>query len=111
MKEEFRVERYNRGIHFCIKRNGGGVLPSILTGLFTSESAGEAAIAKYMKLRTPKVDLTPVSTPLIELDKLSKKEPLLEFAKIFEIDVPDSMKQPASIKKLIKDELEARGEE
>lgn len=86
----------------------GGRLPQKLSGTFTKEILAEQAIRLYKNSKPEKKDYTPESTPLIELDKLTKKDMLLEFASIFKIEVPESMKQPASIKKFIKEELELR---
>lgn len=104
---QYKVEPYKTTSMLCIRNVNGGRVPAPLSGTFTKEGLALEAIRRYEASKPAKVDYTPVSTPLIELDKLSKKDSLLEFADIVNIEVPASMKNPASIKKFIKEKLES----
>jgi hypothetical protein len=103
---DFKIVQYKTTSQLCVQRESGKV-PTELTGIFTKASVAEEAISTYIRNKPVKVDYTPVSTPEIELDKLTKKDALLEFAEIMSIVVPKELKQPAVIKKHIKDSLNA----
>ncbi len=103
---DFKIEQYKTTSMLCVKREGPGAIPRELSGVFTKEQHAKNAIACYVASAPEKVDYTPEITPLIALDMLTKKDMLLEFAEEMDIVVPSSMKQPASIKKYLKEQLE-----
>lgn len=103
---DFKVVPYKTTSQLCIQRESGRV-PNELTGIFTKVSVAQNAIDAYLRTVPKKVDYTPETSPLIELDKLTKKAHLLEFAVITGIDVPEELHQPASIKKFLKESLNA----
>lgn len=103
MDDKYEITRYKTTSMYCIRPKSGGRSPKELSGTYTKESIAKQAIQAYQKI---KQKYKPESTPLIELDKLTKRDHLLEFAEIMNIKVPESMKQPASIKKYLKEELE-----
>lgn len=86
---------------------GSGVNSKAIDGGFLCKPDAVAAMKFYdehvlQDRKRPSVE----STPLIELDKLSKKAPLLEFAAEYGIDVPEALTLPVQIKKMIKAQLE-----
>lgn len=103
MDDKYEITRYKTTSMYCIRPKSGGRPPKELSGTYTKESIAKQAIQAYQKV---KQKYKPESTPLIELEKLTKRDHLLEFAEIMNIVVPESMKQPASIKKYLKDQLE-----
>lgn len=103
---DFEIVKYKETNMLAVKNVKGGRVPDKLAGVFTKSHHAEVAIANYEASKPEKVDYTPESTPLIELDKLSKKAALLEFAEEQGIPVPEDMTQPSRIKKYLKDILE-----
>ena len=103
MEDKYEIVRWKTTSMYAIRPKAGGRPPKELSGTYTKESIAKEAIAAYQKVRDR---YKPESTPLIELDKLSKKDHLLEFAEIMNVEVPDSMKNPSSIKKFIKEAIE-----
>ena len=86
---------------------GSGVNNKAIAGGYLCKTDALAAMKFYNEhvlegRKRPSVE----STPLIELDKLSKKAPLLEFASEYGIEVPDALTLPVQIKKMIKARLE-----
>lgn len=104
MEDKYEIVQWKTTSMYAIRPKAGGRSPKELSGTYTKESIAKQAIKAYQKVRDK---YKPESTPLIELDKLTKKDHLLEFAEIMKIEVPDSMVQPASIKKYLKDKLES----
>lgn len=103
MDDKYEITKYKTTSMYCIRPKSGGRSPKELSGTYTKKAIAETAIEAYQKARNK---YKPETSPLIELEKLSKRDHLLEFAKIMELSVPDGMKQPASIKKHLKDQLE-----
>lgn len=103
MEDRYEIVQWKTTSMYAIRPKSGGRSPKELSGTYTKESIAKQAIQAYQKT---KQKYKPESTPLIELEKLTKRDHLLEFAEIMNIVVPESMKQPASIKKYLKDELE-----
>lgn len=86
-----------------IRNKSGGPTPNEIAGLYTKESLAKMALDGYVQKRNwYKYE----ETPLMALDKLSKKESLFEFAELMKIEIPAELKQPATIKKYIKEQLE-----
>lgn len=104
MEDKYEIVQWKTTSMYAIRPKAGGRPPKELSGTYTKESIAKQAIKAYQKVRNK---YKPESTPLIELDKLTKKTHLLEFAEIMKIEVPESMSQPASIKKFIRDKLES----
>tara|TARA_Y100000114_G_scaffold150785_1_gene166667 strand:+ start:125 stop:439 length:315 start_codon:yes stop_codon:yes gene_type:complete len=104
MEDRYEVVQWKTTSMYAIRPKSGGRSPKELSGTYTKESIAKQAIKAYQKVRDK---YKPETSPLIELDKLTKKPHLLEFAEIMKIEVPESMNQPASIKKFIKDKLES----
>lgn len=103
MGDKYEITRYKTTAMYCVRPKSGGRPPKELAGTYTKASIAEQAIKAYQKAASR---YKPESTPLIELDKLTKKSHLLEFADVMGVDVPEEMTQPASIKKYIKEALE-----
>lgn len=104
MDDKYQIVKDEMSSHLRIKSVKGGALPSELSGKFTKQALAEEAIRAYKVKRDR---YKPESTPLIELDKLSKKDVLLEFAeKVVKVEVPEDLKNPAQIKKYLKECLE-----
>jgi hypothetical protein len=103
MDDKYEITNYKTTSMYCIRPKSGGRPPKELSGTYTKRAIAAAAVKAYQEA---KQRYKPETSPLIELDKLTKRDHLLEFAEIVKIDVPESMKQPASIKKFLKDELE-----
>jgi len=103
MEDRYEIVQWKTTSMYAVRPKSGGRPPKELSGAYTKRSVAEAAIQAYQKIRDK---YKPETSPLIELEKLSKKDHLLEFAEICSIEVPESMKQPATIKKFIKEHLE-----
>jgi len=103
MDDKYEVTNYKTTSMYCIRPKSGGRPPKELSGTYTKEAIAKQAIRSYTNVRNR---YKPETSPLIELEKLTKKTHLLEFAEMMKIDVPESMAQPASIKKFIKEQLE-----
>lgn len=104
MEDRYEIVQWKTTSMYAIRPKSGGRSPKELSGTYTKESIAKQAIKAYQRSRDK---YKPESTPLIELDKLTKKSHLLEFAEIMKIEVPESMAQPASIKKFLKEKLES----
>lgn len=104
MDDKYEIVQWKTTSMYAIRPKSGGRSPKELSGTYTKEAIARQAIKAYQKVRDK---YKPETSPLIELDKLTKKAHLLEFADIMKIEVPESMSQPASIKKFIKDKLES----
>ncbi len=81
---------------------GDGELPKLLRGGFLDVAQAERAMKVYLSTVDAKKALR---TPLTDLEKISKKKDLLEFADKHSISVPDDLKIPSQIKKHIQQEL------
>lgn len=103
MEDKYEIVQWKTTSMYAIRPIAGGRPPKELSGAYTKRSVAEAAIQAYQKVKRK---YKPESTPLIELEKLTKKDHLLEFAEIVGVEVPESMKQPATIKKFIKEAIE-----
>lgn len=103
MDDKYEIVQWKTTSMYAIRPRAGGRPPKELSGAYTKEVYARSDLDAYLKKANR---YKPESTPLIELDKLTKKAHLLEFAEIMKIDVPESMSQPASIKKFLKDSLE-----
>lgn len=103
MDDKYEIVQHGTTSMYAVRPKAGGRPPKELSGAYTKKTVAEQAIAAYQEIRNK---YKPETTPLIELDKLSKRDHLLEFAEIMKVDVPESMKQPATIKKFIKNALE-----
>ena len=77
-----------------------------LSGLFVElNDALRAADRLKNSFGDEKARLKYEPTPQEELDKLTKKEELLHFAKLHNIEVPPALSRPTQIKKMLKEEL------
>lgn len=103
MEDRYEIIRWKNTSMYAIRPKAGGRSPKELSGTYTKEGIAKEAIAAYQEIRDR---YKPETSPLIELDKLSKKDHLLEFAEIMKVEVPSSMKNPSSIKKFIKEAIE-----
>lgn len=91
----------------------GHNVPQNLRGLWLgpieAHTAAQNYLKGYFKRKENKAKkVNPPRSPLVDLDLLSKKDHLLEFAELHEIEVPEDKKAPASIKAYIKKTLEKR---
>lgn len=87
---------------------GSGISHPRISGGFLTKPDAMEAMQQYNDFFLEKKERIEIeSTPLIELDKLSKKVDLVEFAKEYDIHVPNALTKPTQIKRLIKDNLEA----
>jgi hypothetical protein len=87
---------------------GSGNMHHRISGGYLTKPDAMIAMQQYDDFFLNKKERIEIeSTPLIELDKLSKKLDLLEFASQHGIHVPNALTKPVQIKRLIKDNLEA----
>lgn len=89
----------------------GPSVPSCMKGLWTSIPEAELASKSYRegleeKAERKKEIVNWERTPLEELELVSRKAALLEFAEEHGIEVPKDKKSPAAIKSFIKKTLE-----
>lgn len=105
------------GTPLLLKFNGfgyvweGSSIPNELKGLWTSKPEAEMAARGYKKQLEEKAErkkeiINWERTPLEELNLLSRKADLLDFAMGSGINVPEDKKSPAAIKSFIKKTLE-----
>ena len=89
------------------KWSGPGAMHKSISGMYLSRVDALADIKFYDEhVLESKKTIDVESTPLIELDKLSKKDHLLEFALEHGIQVPGKCVVPTAIKAFIKEELQ-----
>ena len=85
---------------------GSGVNHKLISGAFLCKPDAIAAMRNYEENSLEdRVRPSVESTPLIELDKITKKAPLLEFAEQHAIEVPPALSLPVQIKKMLKSVL------